>query len=73
MKSFSPDFQTELAHLMQWRRDVRRFRTDPVDEAVLMRCLDAFYMAPSVGLSEPWRIIDVASAASGQARGQHQT
>lgn len=64
MSHFSSDFQAQLADLMRWRRDVRRFRTDPVDEAVLMRCLDAFYMAPSVGLSEPWRIIDVASAAA---------
>ena len=61
MNSFSPDFQTELAQLMRWRRDVRRFRTDPVDEALLMQCLDAFSMAPSVGLSEPWRIVRVES------------
>lgn len=46
---------------MRWRRDVRRFRTDPVDEAVLARCLDAFRLAPSVGLSEPWRLIRVSS------------
>ncbi|MGC9420710.1 MAG: nitroreductase family protein, partial [Rhodovulum sp.] len=44
---------------MRWRRDVRHFRTDPVDEAVLARCLDAFRLAPSVGLSEPWRILRV--------------
>ena len=61
MNSFSPDFQTELAQLMRWRRDVRRFRIDPVDEALLMQCLDAFSMAPSVGLSEPWRIVRVES------------
>ncbi|KUJ77617.1 5,6-dimethylbenzimidazole synthase [Ruegeria profundi] len=46
---------------MRLRRDVRRFRTDPVDEAVLMRCLDTFRLAPSVGLSEPWRVIRVDS------------
>ncbi len=46
---------------MRWRRDVRRFRTDPVDKALLTRCLDAFVTAPSVGLSEPWRIICVES------------
>ncbi|MEI4260534.1 5,6-dimethylbenzimidazole synthase [Roseovarius sp. D0-M9] len=64
MSQFSEDFQAELADLMRWRRDVRRFRTDPVDEAVQTRCLDAFHMAPSVGLSEPWRIVDVASDAA---------
>ncbi len=46
---------------MQWRRDVRRFRTDPVEAAVLDRCLSAFGLAPSVGLSEPWRVIRVQS------------
>jgi 5,6-dimethylbenzimidazole synthase len=47
---------------MRWRRDVRRFRTDPVEAAVLDRCLSAFSLAPSVGLSEPWRVISVESA-----------
>ncbi len=62
MRDFSGDFRDELFELMRWRRDVRRFRTDPVDEALLARCLDAFSLAPSVGLSEPWRIIRVDSA-----------
>ncbi|QCO57968.1 5,6-dimethylbenzimidazole synthase (plasmid) [Pseudorhodobacter turbinis] len=49
---------------MRWRRDVRRFRTDPVEAAVLDRCLSAFSLAPSVGLSEPWRVIAVESDAA---------
>lgn len=49
---------------MQWRRDVRRFRPDRVEAAVLDRCLSAFTLAPSVGLSEPWRVIDVTSDAA---------
>lgn len=64
MPSFSPEFQTDLTELMRWRRDVRRFRTDPVDEVVLQDCLDTFLLAPSVGLSEPWRIIRVDSPAA---------
>ena len=64
MMRFSPDFRSGLMDLMRWRRDVRRFRTDPVDEALLMQCLDAFLLAPSVGLSEPWRILRVQSAAA---------
>ncbi|WP_415405293.1 5,6-dimethylbenzimidazole synthase [Tateyamaria sp. SN3-11] len=52
---------------MAWRRDVRHFRTDPVDEAVLMRCLSAFRLAPSVGLSEPWRIVRVQSTSARSA------
>jgi 5,6-dimethylbenzimidazole synthase len=59
--SFSQGFRDELADLMRWRRDVRRFRTDAVDAAMLERCLAAFRLAPSVGLSEPWRLIRVNS------------
>jgi 5,6-dimethylbenzimidazole synthase len=63
-QSFSDDFRTQFDLLMRLRRDVRRFRTDPVDEAVLTRCLDTFRLAPSVGLSEPWRVIRVESDAA---------
>ena len=59
--AFSPEFRAELARLMDRRRDVRRFRTEPIDEAALTRCLDSFLTAPSVGLSEPWRVIRVES------------
>ena len=61
MEAFSDSFRSDLSQLMRWRRDVRRFRSDPVDEALLMQCLDTFRLAPSVGLSEPWRIVRVTS------------
>lgn len=61
MDSFPDDFQTQLTRLMRLRRDVRRFRINPVDEALVARCLDTFRLAPSVGLSEPWRIVRVQS------------
>lgn len=64
MQDFDTAFQDQLTALMRWRRDVRRFRTDPVDEAMLRHCLDAFLLAPSVGLSQPWRLIRVQSAAA---------
>lgn len=67
MARFSEPFREELTELMRWRRDVRRFRTDPVDEAVLERCLKSFLMAPSVGLSEPWRLIRLTSDQAKQA------
>lgn len=63
MDAFSDDFRAGLHDLMRWRRDVRHFRTDPVDEALLTQCLDTFSLAPSVGLSEPWRILRVTSEA----------
>jgi 5,6-dimethylbenzimidazole synthase len=64
MHTFPESFQRDLDDLLRWRRDVRHFRSDPVDEALLQQCLDAFLVAPSVGLSEPWRIIRVESDAA---------
>ncbi len=63
-QTFTDDFRTQFDLLLRLRRDVRRFRTDAIDEAVLARCLDAFRLAPSVGLSEPWRVIRVESEAA---------
>ncbi|WP_298849483.1 5,6-dimethylbenzimidazole synthase [uncultured Ruegeria sp.] len=63
-QTFTDDFRTQFELLLRLRRDVRRFRTDAIDEAVLARCLDAFRLAPSVGLSEPWRVIRVESKAA---------
>lgn len=67
MTCFSDAFRTQLTDLMRWRRDVRRFRRDPVDEALLRQCLDAVLLAPSVGLSEPWRLVRVESDAARRA------
>ena len=55
--------------LMHWRRDVRRFQKDKiVDEKILHRALSSsFHSAPSVGLSEPWRIIRIDSEHSRKA------
>ncbi|MDQ7250959.1 5,6-dimethylbenzimidazole synthase [Dongia sedimenti] len=62
-RGFGHPFQAELAELLAWRRDVRHFRTDPVPEAVVDRLLDLACLAPSVGNSQPWRFVDVASVA----------
>jgi len=67
MRSFSPAFRAELNELMKWRRDVRHFKPDAVDADLLADCLQAFSLAPSVGLSEPWRLVNVVSSASRQA------
>jgi nicotinate-nucleotide--dimethylbenzimidazole phosphoribosyltransferase len=45
------------------RRDVRRFRPDPVPEDVLERVLTAGHSAPSVGHSQPWRFLIVQDPA----------
>jgi nicotinate-nucleotide--dimethylbenzimidazole phosphoribosyltransferase len=39
------------------RRDIRRFRPDPVPADVLQQVLEAAHRAPSVGLMQPWRLI----------------
>ncbi|MEM6972101.1 MAG: 5,6-dimethylbenzimidazole synthase [Pseudomonadota bacterium] len=61
---FDPDLPEALVRLMRLRRDVRRFRPGAVPEPVLARCLEAFRLAPSVGLSEPWRLVRIDSAAA---------
>ena len=43
------------------RRDVRRFRPDPVPDEVLIRILDAAHHAGSVGFMQPWNFLVVRS------------
>lgn len=66
MREFSQDFQAELSALMKWRRDVRHFKTDTVPQDLVQDCLNVFQDAPSVGLSEPWRIVQLKSDTSRQ-------
>lgn len=50
-----------LQDVLQWRRDVRHFRPDPIAPEVLARLRDAMDMAPSVGNARPWRVLQVTS------------
>lgn len=59
---FGPAFQDELAALLEWRRDVRHFRSDPLDEDTVAELLATAQLAPSVGNSQPWRFVRVRSA-----------
>ncbi|HVB82797.1 MAG TPA: 5,6-dimethylbenzimidazole synthase [Candidatus Binataceae bacterium] len=45
------------------RRDMRHFRSDPVNPQTLARLLEAAHRAPSVGLMQPWRFIRVSDRA----------
>lgn len=58
---FDAAFRAAFRDLVLWRRDVRRFRSDPVDEARLDTLLELATHAPSVGLSQPWRFVKVAA------------
>ena len=51
-----------LLALLTWRRDVRRFRAEPIPDAVLREIVAAADLAPSVGLSQPWRLVQVTDA-----------
>jgi len=58
---FDAKFRTTFRDLVLWRRDVRRFRADPVDEKLLDGLIEIATHAPSVGLSQPWRFVKVRS------------
>jgi len=60
---FDDVFQARLSELFQWRRDVRRFRADPVPAAAFDRLIAAARLAPSVGLSQSWRFVIVDDPA----------
>lgn len=56
---FDDRFRAELRRLLAWRRDVRRFRRDPVAAEIVFRLIEIACSAPSVGLSQPWRFVIV--------------
>lgn len=56
---FDGAFRRQLEDLYRWRRDVRRFRTDPLSPALIARLLELAMMAPSVGNAQPWRFVKV--------------
>jgi 5,6-dimethylbenzimidazole synthase len=58
-RAFDAGFREELAALFRWRRDVRHFRPDPVPGPLLDRLIALADLAPSVGLSQPWRFVTV--------------
>ena len=58
---FDAGFRHQLDTLFAWRRDVRRFRREPLPPGALDRVLGAAATAPSVGLSQPWRFVTVES------------
>lgn len=59
---FESGFRDELETLLRWRRDVRRFRTDPLDPDLVDHLFDLADLAPSVGNSQPWRFVRVESS-----------
>src|ERR1700758_2478790 len=60
-EEFSNLDQDVIHRLILARRDIRRFRSEPVSENALVRILGAAHAAPSVGLMQPWNFILIDS------------
>jgi 5,6-dimethylbenzimidazole synthase len=60
---FDDAFRARLRDLLVWRRDVRCFRRDPLPAGTLERLIHLACLAPSVGLSQPWRFVVVDDPA----------
>ena len=61
--AFTPAFRKRLRDLIAWRRDVRRFRREALPADTVERLLELASLAPSVGLSQPWRFVLVEDRA----------
>ncbi|AFO56303.1 MULTISPECIES: 5,6-dimethylbenzimidazole synthase [Natrinema] len=59
MVAFTPAERDAVYKAIYTRRDIRRFRDEPVPDAVLERLIEAAHHAPSVGFSQPWDLIVV--------------
>jgi 5,6-dimethylbenzimidazole synthase len=59
---YDPDAVTAVYRAIYERRDMRHFLPAPVDPDTLRRLLQAAHAAPSVGLSQPWRMIRITSS-----------
>jgi 5,6-dimethylbenzimidazole synthase len=64
---FDEAFAGQFAELLRWRRDVRRFRRDPVPAALIEELLAQTRLSPSVGHSQPWRWLAVDEPARREA------
>src|ERR1700716_4708550 len=60
--TFDAAFRAQFRDLVLWRRDVRRFRRDPLPRERIDALLELATHAPSVGLSQPWLFVHVDSA-----------
>jgi 5,6-dimethylbenzimidazole synthase len=60
---FDALFQEQLRTLLAWRRDVRHFQRRSVPRDIIDHLLALACLAPSVGLSQPWRFVLVEDEA----------
>lgn len=69
--AFDHQFRSTLRDLIVWRRDVRRFRRDPIAPEDMQAFLEIACLAPSVGNAQPWRFVRVRSDALRQELAEH--
>jgi 5,6-dimethylbenzimidazole synthase len=58
-KRYSDQDLDAIYRVIEQRRDMRHFTSDPVDPDILERLLRAAHFAPSVGFMQPWRFIRI--------------
>jgi 5,6-dimethylbenzimidazole synthase len=57
--AFTEVERAAVYRVIRVRRDVRRFRSDPIPDEILQRLLRAAAHAPSVGYMQPWNFLIV--------------
>jgi len=63
---FTTEDTSKLIEILRWRRDVRHFKQDPIPQATIDQLKTAIAMAPSVGNSRPWRVVQVEQETTRQ-------
>ncbi|MEP7161654.1 MAG: 5,6-dimethylbenzimidazole synthase [Dermatophilaceae bacterium] len=58
--AFSAEAIAQLGQIIASRRDIRRYRPDPVPNDLVRAVIEAGHLGPSVGHSQPWRFIVVS-------------
>lgn len=61
-RMFSIEDTESIYKVIATRRDIRRFKTDPIPPDTVGRILEAAHLAPSVGFMQPWNFILIESA-----------
>jgi nicotinate-nucleotide--dimethylbenzimidazole phosphoribosyltransferase len=62
--AYDPATIQALHTVIAGRRDIRRYRPDPIPDTLLREVLAAGHQAPSVGHAQPWRFLVVTEQAT---------